>query len=117
VESLVGMTVGPSLGILRPFVRLRAGAVRVGEAPQPFPCIRIFPPPLACVLADGHTLAAGDVGGGVELALSRRVFGRFDVGDRLVRYPGPAFDRRNARRDEAFVGHDLRAAAGVGFRF
>ncbi len=117
VEGLFGVTAGPRLGSVRPFVRFRPGFVNMSEAPGPFACILIFPPPLACTLSAGQTLAAFDVGGGVEVMATRRAFVRVDVGDRLVRYRGPAFDGRQRRRDGTFYGHDLRVAVGAGVRF
>lgn len=117
VEGLFGVTVGPRLGGVRPFLRLRPGFVSMSEAPAPFPCILIFPPPLACSLAAGQTLAAFDVGGGVEVMATRKAFVRVDVGDRMVRYKGPAFDGQQRRRDGSFYGHDLRVALGAGVRF
>lgn len=116
VEGLFGATVGPRLGRVRPFARLRPGFVNVREAPEPFPCIKIFPPPLACSLASGRTAFAVDIGGGVDISTTRRTFARVDVGDRLLRYPGPVFDTdRNVR--ESFFSHDVRFAAGAGVRF
>src|SRR5262245_52419535 len=67
VEGLFGVTVGPRLGFIRPFAKFRPGFVNMSEAPEPFACIAIFPPPLACSLAAGQTLAAFDLGGGLEV--------------------------------------------------
>ena len=115
-EALLGVTFGPRLGPLRPFLKARAGVLRLAEAPAPFPCILIFPPPLSCQLAAGDTLPALDLGGGVELG-GRRAFLRVDVGDRAVRYPGPVFDEARTRRDGTFWSHDVRIGLGVGVRF
>jgi hypothetical protein len=117
VEGLFGATVGPTLGRVRPFGRLRAGFLSMAEAPEPYACIAIYPPPLSCALAGGRTLAAFDLGGGVELAATDRTFVRIDLGDRIVKYPGPVFDRRSRRRDGSFASHDFRLSAGVGIRF
>ena len=115
-EGLFGVTVGPRLGWVRPFLRFRPGFVTLAEAPAPFPCILIFPPPLACQLAGGDTLAAMDFGGGVQFG-GRGVFLRVDIGDRMVRYPGPVFDSQFQVRNESFWGHDSRVAVGVGIGF
>jgi hypothetical protein len=117
VEGLFGATVGPRLGRVRPFARIRPGFLRVQEAPEPFPCILIFPPPLACVLASGRTLLAIDLGGGVDVVVGERTFLRIDAGDRLVKYPGPSFDSDRNVHDDGFFGHDLRIAAAGGLRF
>jgi hypothetical protein len=117
VESLFGVTVGPRLGWVRPFARIRPGLVSFSEAPAPFPCILIFPPPLRCAMADGETVFALDVGGGVEFFPAGRTFVRIDAGDRAVRYPAPALDSDGTVRDEAFFSHDFRFAIGGGVRF
>src|SRR5262249_34869413 len=80
VEGLFGATVGPRLGRVRPFGRLRPGFVTYREASRPIACILIFPPPLQCTLAAGRTVFALDVGGGVELFATRRASIRFDIG-------------------------------------
>lgn len=117
VEGLFGSTVGPRFDRIRPFARLRPGFVRFHEAPAPFPCILIFPPPLACALASGGTLLAIDAGGGVEIAATSRTFVRVDAGDRVLRYPGPVFDSHRDVRERSFFSHDFRFAAGAGVRF
>ena len=117
VEGLFGFTVGPRIGAVRPFAKLRPGFVTFREAPAPFPCILIFPPPLSCALGAGATAFALDVGGGLEFLPAARMFFRVDLSDRIVRYPGPAFDRGGAAHEDAFYGHDFRFAAGAGVRF
>ena len=117
VEALFGATVGPRLGRLRPFAKVRPGLVSFAEAPEPFACIAIFPPPLACALAAGDTVFAIDVGGGIEFQTSDRTFVRMDIGDRLVRYPAPVLDSDGTTRDEAFFSHDLRIQIGAGITF
>lgn len=115
-EALFGVTMGPVIGPVRPFARVRSGVLRIAEAPQPIACIAIFPPPVNCLLAAGGTLTAVDVGGGIELGARGGAFARVDVGDRLARYPGPAL-ARGRRRDGGFWTHDLRVALGLGVRF
>ncbi len=117
VEGLFGVTVGPSFDRVRPFARLRSGFLNVREAPRPYPCILIFPPPLSCELASGRTLVAFDIGGGVEVFATRKTFVRVDAGDRLLKYPGPVFDNNRTRREDAFFSHDFRFSAGAGLRF
>jgi len=117
VEGLFGVTVGPRIGSLRPFAKLRPGFVTFREAPEPFPCILIFPPPLSCALGTGATAFALDVGGGVEFLPAARTFFRMDVSDRMVRYPGPAFDGDGTPHEDAFYGHDFGFAAAAGVRF
>jgi hypothetical protein len=117
VEGLFGATVGPRLGRVRPFAKLRPGFVTFQEAPEPIACILIFPPPLNCQLAAGRTLFAFDMGGGVEWFPSDATFVRVDVSDRAVRYPSPVIDSSGTVRDNSFVGHDFRFTVGGGVRF
>ena len=117
VEGLFGATVGPRLGRMRPFAKVRPGFVTFQEASQPIVCIAIFPPPLRCELASGRTVFALDVGGGVEWFPSGGTFVRVDLGDRAVRYPAPVIDSDGSTRDEGFFGHDFRFAIGGGLRF
>jgi hypothetical protein len=117
VEGLFGITVGPRVNRLRPFVKAAAGFLKVGATPGAFACIAIFPPPLNCALAGGDTLPAFDVGGGVEVDLASRGFLRLDVGDRILKYPGPTFDANFDVRDGGFAGHALRVTIGAGVRF
>jgi hypothetical protein len=117
VEALFGVTAGPRLGRLRPFGKLRPGFVAFRQAPGPFACIAIFPPPLACTLGAGATVFALDIGGGLEFLPTGRTFLRVDLGDRAMRYPGPAIDRRFVAHSDAFFSHDFRFAVGGGLRF
>ena len=116
-EGLFGVTLGPSFSRVRPFAKVRPGFVTFQESPEPFPCIRIFPPPLSCELAAGKTVFALDLGGGVDVFPVSRMFLRFDAGDRMVRYPGPTFDSDRNIHDEAFFSHDFRFSIGAGVRF
>lgn len=117
VEGLFGITAGPRIGQLRLFGKIRTGFLRVGASPEPFACILIFPPPLSCTLAAGGTFFTLDVGGGVDLLTPGSTFVRFDLGDRMVRYPGPTLARDGTVHDDKFIGHDLRVAIGAGWRF
>jgi hypothetical protein len=117
IEGLFGATVGPAVGSLRPFAKVRGGFLNVREASRPFACILIFPPPLACQLGAGSTLPAFDIGGGLELFPSRRTFVRVDIGDRILKYPGTVLDANGVVRSDSFFSHDFRFAAGAGVRF
>ncbi len=117
IEGLFGVTVGPRLGALRPFAKLRPGFVTFNEAPEPIACILIFPPTLRCTLAAGETVFALDYGGGVDVFPTDRTVVRLEVGARALRYPGPVVDSDLRIRDDAFFSHDFRFAIGGGVRF
>ena len=116
-EGLFGVTVGPQMNRIRPFVKAAAGFLQSSEAPEPFACIAIFPPPIECVMAAGETLPAYEIGGGVSIATTGSTFLRIDVADRILKYPGPAFGEDREVRDEGFFGHALRFTIGGGVRF
>jgi len=117
VEGLFGVTAGPRVRLFRPFVKFRPGFVRFAEAPEPFPCIAIFPPPLSCQLAIGHTGFALDMGGGLEIRTTANTFVRVDASDRAVKYPGPVIETDGTVQDESFFSHDFRFQIGGGRRF
>jgi hypothetical protein len=116
-EGFFGATVGPRFGFVRPFAKLRPGFLTYSEAPAPFACIAIFPPPLQCTLGGGSTVFALDLGGGVDLQIAGRTFFRLDVSDRMLRYEGPVFDLTRTIHEESFWSHGLRVALGGGLRF
>lgn len=113
-EGFFGGTVGPRFGRVRPFARIRPGLLSYREASEPFACIAIFPPPLACTLS-GASVFAFDLGGGVEVGLGERTFVRVDAGDRMLRYEGPVFDAERRVRDDSFWSHGFRLAVGAGW--
>jgi len=114
IEGLFGVTAGPRLPGVRPFARFRPGFLTFRG--QPVVCILIFPPPLSCQLAVGRTVLALDLGGGVELFPASRALVRVDVGDRILKYPGPSF-RDGQTAQGSFYSHDFRVSAGAGVRF
>ena len=118
LEGLFGVKIGPRFERFSVFGKVQPGFVQFGEAPAPFPCIAIYPPPLSCIVG-GKTVFALDLGGGVELYPTERSFVRFDVSDLMLDYPGPALRRNRGEfaGDGGFWGHNLRFAAGTGFRF
>ena len=115
VEGLFGVTAGPRFGRLRPFATLRPGFLTFRR--RTIACILIFPPPLSCQLAAGRTLFALDAGGGVEWFPTGRTLIRIDLGDRVLKYPGPSFRSGGRATQESFYSHDVRFAAGAGVRF
>ena len=116
-EGLLGVTVGPQIDRIRPFAKLSAGFLKVGATPGAFACIAIFPPPLNCSLAGGDTLPAYEIGGGVEFDATQRFFIRGDISDRILKYPGPTFDRNFEVQNEGFFGHAVRFTLGAGIKF
>jgi hypothetical protein len=117
LEGLFGAKIGPRFERFSVFGSIRPGFVRFAEAPEPFPCILIYPPPLGCVLGGGKTVFALDLGGGFEIEPRERFLLRFDLSDRMLRYPGPAITRDLEVESESFWEHDLRFAVGAGLRF
>ena len=117
VEGFAAVTAGPRLGRVRPFVRAGAGFLKSSPAPAPFACIAIFPPPLACLMAAGHTLPTLELGGGLEFATTGATFLRIDAGDRILRYPGPTFTGAFELKDQGFFGHAFKFSLGAGWRF
>jgi hypothetical protein len=117
IEALFGVSGGPLVRSVRPFAKARVGFVDFSEAPEPVPCITIFPPPLQCVLAAGKTVLALDLGGGIEIYPPGRTFVRVDMSDRALRYPGTVLDLNGQVHDDPFFSHDFRFAIGGGVRF
>jgi len=117
LEGLAGLTAGPRLKSWRPFARIRPGFLRVGGSPEPRVCILIFPPPASCALAAGETLFTLDVGAGIEVHTPGHTFVRWDIGDQMVTFPGPARDSDNQVHDDDYIRHALRVAIGGGWRF
>lgn len=116
-EGLLGVRVGPQREWGGVFAAVRPGFVRFAEAPEPIACILIFPPPLSCALAAGRTVFALTFGGGVEAFAGERTVFRVEVGDQLLRYPGPVLGKEDAVIDEHLSSHNLRLTASVGLRF
>jgi hypothetical protein len=117
IEGLFGVTVGPTFGRVRPIAKFRPGFVWVERAPGALACPAIYPPILSCELAGGKVVLATDVGGGIEVSPSPRTMFRFDLGDRMMAYPGPAIDANGHAHPSTFYEHELRFNAGVGVRF
>ena len=117
VEGLFGVTVGPQIDRWRPFAKVAAGFLRSSEAPEPFACIAIFPPPLNCLMAAGHTMPALEMGGGIQFDVASSTFARADISGRWLRYPGPSFTSFPTVREEEFWSSGVRLSFGAGVRF
>jgi hypothetical protein len=116
LEGLAGVRVGPHLGSTGVYLALRGGAVRFSEAPAPFPCIAIFPPPLVCAIG-GDTVPTVQLTGGFEAFPGDRWVVRVEAGDQLLRYSGPAFTPDRDVIDKGLWSHNFKATASVGLRF
>ena len=116
-EGLFGITAGPRINRIRPFVKGAVGFLKASGAPAPFACIAIFPPPLNCLMASGQTMAAFEIGGGAEIDATDVAFVRVDVSDRILKYPAPTFDSNFRVVEDNFYGHGLRFTAALAFRF
>lgn len=117
IEALFGVTAGPTLGRVRPIAKFRPGFVWIERAPGALACPAIYPPILSCELAGGKIVLATDVGGGVEVFPTPRTMFRFDLGDRMMAYPGPAIDASGHAHPSTFYEHELRFNVGAGVRF
>ena len=117
LEGLAALTAGPRIGRVRPFVRAGAGFLKATEAPEPFACIAIFPPPLSCLMAAGETMPSFEIGGGLEISTSSSTFIRLDAGDRILKYPGPTFGPADKISEDGFFGHAFKFTFGGGWRF
>jgi hypothetical protein len=115
-EGALGFRLGPHLARSGVYAAVRPGFVKFSEPAEPTVCIAIFPPPLSCTLATGQSVFALDLAGGLQLQNERGVL-RFEVGDRLVKYPGPILDADSEPRFDGFWSHNLAASVAVGVRF
>ena len=116
-EGLFGVTLGPQLGGLRPFLKTAYGFLRTSDAPDPIPCPAIFPPPILCVMTEGQTLPAFEIGGGLQFDVGGNGFVRVDIGSRFLNYPGPAIDTEGEARQDNFWGARSRLSFGGGIKF
>lgn len=115
-EGLAGIRFGPRFGRTGIFAVVRPGLVRFAEAPDPIACIAIFPPPLVCSLAQGKTVFALNYGGGFDTVVGERMVVRMEIGDLMLKYPGPGIGRDGVFETHLW-SHNLRATASVGLGF
>ncbi len=116
-QALLGLKAGRRGEKAGVFATARGGVTSFSEAPAPFPCILIYPPPLSCQMGGGDTLATVELGGAFEYYPSSRSVLRLEVGDQLLRWPGPVIDGTGQVRESDFWDHDLRLSVGFGWRF
>lgn len=116
-ELSAGIRVGPGPDPFGFYLAMRGGTVRYAESPGPLACIAIYPPPLACVVSTGETAPQLQLAAGVERLLGGAGLLRLEVGDRLVRMPGPSFDASGEAHQDDFWSHEVRLAVAVGVRF
>ena len=109
IEGLFGVTAGRQVRMARPFVKAAVGFVDVYPNEQ-FEC----GPDYLCLISRGATVPAFELGGGIELAATPRFFYRFDVSERVLKYPETGSDLDS--RAGAFV-RALRITGGGGWRF
>jgi hypothetical protein len=117
LEGFLGLRGGPRLGRHQAFGALRAGLVRLAEAPAPVFCLAIYPPTLECALAGGETLLGLELGAGFEAVFSERGVARLEAGSQLVRYPGPAMGEGRRVFLDALWSHNPRVGISAGLRF
>lgn len=115
--GFLGLRAGPRVDSVRLFAVVRPGFVRFAEAPEPFACILIYPPPLACSLAGGDTLFGLQLGGGLEATPGERWVVRLEAGSLLLEYPGPAITKDREAFQDSLWSHNFRASVSLGFRF
>jgi hypothetical protein len=116
-EGLVGATVGPQLGRFRPFAKVLLGFLQVARHRGAEDCVMSDPPYLMCLIQQGITLPAYDIGGGLEFNTSARGFLRADASARILKYPGPSYARDGALKPAPFWGSAPRLTFGYGVRF
>jgi hypothetical protein len=117
IEGLFGLRAGHRFGGAGVYGAVRPGFVKFSEPSEPRPCILIFPPPLECTLAGGTSVFALNYGVGLEAFPGDRAVFRVEVGDLMLRYPGPVLADNMAVLDDHLWRHNLRATASVGIRF
>lgn len=117
LEGLLGLRVGHRFGRAGVYGALRPGFLGFSEPSGPLACILIYPPPLQCSLAEGKSVFALNYGAGFEAYPGERAVIRVEVGDLMLKYPGPAFDKDMEVFEDSLWSHNLRLTASVGIRF
>ncbi|MCA1642058.1 MAG: hypothetical protein LC785_08930 [Acidobacteria bacterium] len=118
VEGLFGVKAGKRWEKFGVFVKARPGFVSFSDGR---PIYDLSNPSFIQFRAERATHFAADVGGVLELYVSRRIMTRFDVGDTIIRYgaqttANPFPPPLNFTIPEA-TRHNLQVNGGIGFRF
>jgi hypothetical protein len=118
VEGMFGVKAGKRWQKFGVFAKARPGFVSFSDG---HPIYDLSNPSFINFRAERATHFATDVGGVLELYVSRRIMTRFDVGDTIIRYgaqtianpfPPPLnFNINDTTR------HNLQVNGGIGFRF
>jgi hypothetical protein len=113
--AFFGAKVGKRFERIGLFGKARPGLFHFQEPEQPFACVAVVPPPVACVLG-GSTNFALDAGGVVEFYLSNRFTVRADAGDTMIRVGGPVL-RSGSVESSGYWSHNFMFGTSLGFRF
>ena len=129
VEGLAGVKIGRRFKRFGIFAKARPGLISFSEGRvEVFPSTTTFTADTFFTQRTHHlTHTAVDLGGVLELYVSRRVFARFDAGDTIIRYrettltifsgvPGGPFTPIQFTIPSDTV-HNFQFTGGVGFRF
>jgi hypothetical protein len=114
-EGLFGAKSGWRSQKLGIFGKIRPGFVHFSEQREPFPCIAVFPPPLACTLGR-RTEFAMDAGAVLEFYTHSSITVRLDTGDTMIRFRGPLY-RPLIGTSDGFWSHNFQFGSSVVFRF
>jgi hypothetical protein len=116
-EGLFGVKAGKRWQKFGVFAKVRPGFVSFSDG---HPVYDFSTPGAVNFHADRATHFATDVGGVLELYVSRRIMTRFDVGDTIIRYGSQTstnlFQPLNTTIPQE-TRHNLQVNGGIGFRF
>lgn len=111
-QALFGAKTGRRFGKVGLFAKVRPGVMHFGEGQ-----IRLSSAPSDVFRVPDKTVFALDVGGGIEINHSRRVFTRFDFGDTMLRTTDLLYTNGSALTEVSRIKHGFQFSAGIGFRF
>lgn len=129
VEGLFGVKIGKRYKRFGIFGKARPGFISFSEGiVEVFPTsLTVSPETVFNFRSQRLTHFAADIGGVLELYVSRRIFARFDAGDTIIRYGQTTFTTFTGVLGGTFTPvpltipsdtvHNFQFSAGVGFRF